>query len=158
MPGAEVLQPCSGLRERLEALGFADDDISGLSDRLVDAVAWGTADQIEARLKSMPTPAPPMSASIRWIRSRPGRPDDAALSARPELSVGTRWLREAAGGKLAPRRVVEDGALGAPVGGVPAECSGRDGGPRPRSIECLNASPSRSATASLTSASAAATK
>ena len=33
-------------------MGFTDDDISGLSDRLVDAVvAWGTADQIEARLQ-----------------------------------------------------------------------------------------------------------
>lgn len=64
-------------------MGFTDDDISTQSERLVDAiVAWGTADQIEARLQEH------ADAGATHVCIHPldpaegqGRPDDAALQA-----------------------------------------------------------------------------
>ncbi len=64
-------------------LGFSDDDISGLSDRFIDAVvAWGSAEKIEARLQEH------ADAGATQICIHPldpetgqGKPDDAALAA-----------------------------------------------------------------------------
>ncbi len=64
-------------------LGFSDDDISGLTDRFIDAViAWGSAEQIEERLQEH------ADAGATQICIHPlhpetgqGKPDDAALVA-----------------------------------------------------------------------------
>lgn len=46
------LSGVGGYRTNFERMGFSDTDISGLSDRLVDAlVAWGDADAIVARVR-----------------------------------------------------------------------------------------------------------
>ena len=84
--GASVLKFYSrapGYVNAWKRMGFTDDDISGLSDRLVDAlVAWGTADQIEARLQEH------ADAGATHVCIHPldpvtgqGAPDDAALEA-----------------------------------------------------------------------------
>ena len=84
--GASVLKFYSrapGYVNAWKRMGFTDDDISSLSDRLVDAVvAWGTADQIEARLQEH------ADAGATHVCIHPldpvtgqGAPDDAALEA-----------------------------------------------------------------------------
>jgi probable F420-dependent oxidoreductase len=46
-----MTQPGSGYAANLRRMGFGDDEISGLSDRLVDAVvAWGDVEAIAARI------------------------------------------------------------------------------------------------------------
>lgn len=84
--GASVLKFYSrapGYVNAWKRMGFTDDDISSLSDRLVDAVvAWGTADQIEDRLQEH------ADAGATHVCIHPldpvtgqGTPDDAALEA-----------------------------------------------------------------------------
>ena len=84
--GASVLKFYSrapGYVNAWKRMGFTDDDISTQSERLVDAlVAWGTPDQIEARLQEH------ADAGASHICIHPldpvvgqGAPDDAALEA-----------------------------------------------------------------------------
>jgi len=84
--GASVLKFYSrapGYVSAWKRMGFTDDDISTQSERLVDAlVAWGTVDQIEARLQEH------ADAGATHICIHPldpalgqGKPDDAALEA-----------------------------------------------------------------------------
>ena len=84
--GAKVLKFYSrapGYVNAWKRMGFSDDDISGQSERLVDAiVAWGSADAIEARLQEH------ADAGATHVCIHPldptagqGRPDDAALAA-----------------------------------------------------------------------------
>ena len=84
--GAKVLKFYSrapGYVNAWKRMGFTDDDISTQSNRLVDAiVAWGSAEQIEARLREH------ADAGATHVCIHPldpelgqGRPDDAALAA-----------------------------------------------------------------------------
>lgn len=84
--GAQVLKFYSrapGYVNAWKRMGFTDDDISTQSNRLVDAIiAWGTAEQIEARLQEH------ADAGATHVCIHPldpqvgqGRPDDAALQA-----------------------------------------------------------------------------
>lgn len=84
--GAKVLRFYSrapGYVNAWKRMGFTDDDISTQSERLVDAiVAWGPAEQIEARLQEH------ADAGATHVCIHPldpdegqGRPDDAALQA-----------------------------------------------------------------------------
>ena len=130
--GASVLKFYSrapGYVNAWKRMGFTDDDISGLSDRLVDG-RRGTADQIEPGFKSMlDAGAPMLHPSVGSVTGQ-GAPDDAA----PE-ALAPSWRRHSLAGmfapavKLAPRCVSWRMVPWAPVGGVPARCSGRDGGP-----------------------------
>ena len=82
--GASVLKFYSrapGYVNAWKRMGFTDDDISGLSDRLVDAVVAGTADQIEARLQEH-ADAGATHVCIHPLDPVTGQPlDDAALEA-----------------------------------------------------------------------------
>ncbi|MEQ3550776.1 TIGR03620 family F420-dependent LLM class oxidoreductase [Pseudonocardia nematodicida] len=50
-PMLEFLLGVPGYRDNARRLGFADDEISGIADRLVDGfVAWGTPDDVAARV------------------------------------------------------------------------------------------------------------
>ena len=84
--GASVLKFYSrapGYANAWKRMGFTDDDINDLSPRLVDAlVAWGSADQIEARLQEH------ADAGATHVCIHPldpelgqGKPDAAALEA-----------------------------------------------------------------------------
>lgn len=84
--GASVLKFYSrapGYVNAWKRMGFTDDDISTQSERLIDAlVAWGTAEQIEARLREH------ADAGATHVCIHPldpvigqGAPDDAALEA-----------------------------------------------------------------------------
>ncbi len=84
--GAKVLKFYSrapGYANAWKRMGFTDDDISTQSNRLVDAVvAWGTVDQIEARLQEH-ADAGASHVCIHPLHPEDGqgRPDDDALAA-----------------------------------------------------------------------------